>query len=77
MEIKFQEITRFYFEDLASVAKDKNIKPRRLRSIGGALRRIITGIKNMYKDKNKIFSYLKFYTIEKYTEKLKTIFVAV
>lgn len=50
-------------EDLTYFAKDKKIKPRRLRSVKGALRRILEDIKIVYCQEDTVLTHVKFHAI--------------
>ena len=65
------------FQDFTYLAKNKEVKPRRLRSIGGALRRIVEDIRKLYWQEESIFPHVKFYAILGNKDKVKIIFLAV
>ena len=75
----------FEFADLTYWSKNPEVKPRRLRSIGGSLRRILIleDIKKTYSAdetysvKENTFPDVDFYAIIGNIDKLKTIFLAV
>ena len=67
----------FPLQDFTYLAKDKTTKPRRLRSVGGALRRILEDIRKLYWQEDTILTEVKFYAIMGNNEKLKATFVAV
>lgn len=73
----------FDFTDLTYWAKNSEVKPRRLRSVGGALRRILQDSKETYSAKETYsveetaFSDIDFYAILGNIDELKTIFLAV
>lgn len=73
----------FDFTDLTYWAKNPEVKPRRLRSVGGALRRILQDSKETYSAKETYsveettFSDIDFYAILGNIDELKTIFLAV
>ena len=89
----FNDKNYFYFTDLTYWATNSEVKPRRLRSIGGSLRRILQDsketeeetyseeetylAKETYSAQETIFSDVEFYAIIGNIDKLKMIFLAV
>jgi len=89
----FNDKNYFYFTDLTYWATNSEVKPRRLRSIGGSLRRILQDsketaeetyseeetylAKETYSAEKTIFSDVDFYAIIGNIDKLKMIFLAV
>ena len=64
-------------QDFTYLAQDEQVKPRRLRSIGGALRRTIKDIENIYGRDNSILAELEFYAPKGRLDELQSILVGV
>ncbi len=64
-------------QDFTYLAQDEQVKPRRLRSIGGALRRTIKDIENIYGRDNSVLAELKFYAPKGRLDELQSILVGV